>query len=136
MNKIIGKRLKLIRQNQNLSQLEFAKILGVSQSYYANIERGRYSLKIDFIICIKNKFNINPTWLLTGEGPMWLEPPDQCERDKEDIGESIKSWIDNFLKNASQEEMHWFKVQFSKCFPEFLEWMEERKKKYEEKNNV
>lgn len=130
MNNKIYTRIKEIRKKIGCTQKEFADTIGISQGHLSKIERGEYIPDKPILISIAYSYRINLDWLLTGEGPMWLESPDQCERDKQDIGESIKTWIDNFLKNASEEEKHWFKIQFSKCFPDFLEWMEKRKKKY------
>ena len=134
----ISERLRLLRKQLGLSQTEFANELGLKQRAVSHWERGNAEPSLKIIQLIRQKWSVSLDWLLIGEGPMYLDDSSyqQEEKNKQDIGESIKIWIDNFLKNASEEEKHWFKIQFSKCFPEFLEWMEERKKKYEEKNNV
>ena len=134
-------REKFINRLWDIINLKFegkwsllAKKANISPGSFKRYLDGKTKPGFEQLIRICKISNVNPTWLLLGEGPMWLESPDQCERDKEDIGESIKTWIDNFLKNASEEEKHWFKIQFSKCFPDFLEWMEEKQKK--EKKDV
>jgi DNA-binding XRE family transcriptional regulator len=42
--------LKSIRQHLSLTQDQMAKAVGVSRSYYANIERGRYRLNSEHLI--------------------------------------------------------------------------------------
>jgi transcriptional regulator with XRE-family HTH domain len=72
-NKNIAERLKLVRKSLKLTQKQLADIIGISQGFYANIEKSRYKIDHEHIIQLSNNFNINPTWLLTGEGEMFLD---------------------------------------------------------------
>lgn len=36
----------------------------------------------------------------------------------------ITRWLKEFWANASEDEKIWMKVQFRKCFPQFLEWLQ------------
>lgn len=67
--KNISKRLQKVREDQDLNQTEFAKKLGVSKQTYGKIEKNKRSLQINEVTIYKNKFNINPNWLLFDEGP-------------------------------------------------------------------
>lgn len=71
---IINDRIKMIRKDKNLTQIQFATKLGIKQSSLSNIESGETS-NIDerniMIIC--QLFNVNEEWLRTGVGKMYIE---------------------------------------------------------------
>ena len=58
-----------VRKNSNAKQGEFSKRLGVSRSAYINYERGDRELPSAFLLKLHAELSINPTWLLTGQGP-------------------------------------------------------------------
>ncbi|MFR2719021.1 MAG: helix-turn-helix transcriptional regulator, partial [Ruminococcus sp.] len=65
-------RIKLIRQNAGMTQQEFAKQIGVSRNTIATYETS-VRIPIDAIVLsICREFNINETWLRTGEGNMYM----------------------------------------------------------------
>lgn len=61
----IGARVRQVRGN--LSQREFAEILGFSQGFVGDIERGRSFPSIPFMIALNANFDCELNWLLTGE---------------------------------------------------------------------
>ena len=71
MKHTFGERFRLIRENQGLSQREFAQILGISQSGYSSVEKGDHAPSMVVASEIAVKFpQINLRWLLTGEDDM------------------------------------------------------------------
>ena len=71
-------RIKSIRQELGLSQEEFAKHLGFkSRGKIANIEFGKTEADQDFLRLICRTFNVNQTWLESGEGNMFLPLEDE-----------------------------------------------------------
>ncbi len=62
----VGERLKKVRGN--LSQTAFAKELGLDRQSIARYESGNRVIDANVIFILMVKFNIDPTWLLTGEG--------------------------------------------------------------------
>lgn len=68
-----GERIKLVRKQQNMNQTEFAKELAVSTTSICQLEVGKYNIsrRTKHILC--SRFHINPVWLDTGEGEMYLE---------------------------------------------------------------
>ena len=64
-------RLKEIRRHNKLSQTAFGKEVGVTLSSVQKWESGENAptSPVRFVIC--DKFNINRTWLETGEGEMF-----------------------------------------------------------------
>ena len=69
----LSERIRLVRKQNKLSQVKFAKILGVDGTYISKIETGKAnpSKTLIFFICIS--FGISRSWLNTGEGPMEAE---------------------------------------------------------------
>lgn len=63
-------RIKEIRLNRGFSQEEFGKRLGVTKSTISNIETGRFNLTDSMVKLICKEFNVDETWLRTGEGNM------------------------------------------------------------------
>jgi len=66
-------RLKLLREQLNLTQGEFAEKIGLGQSTWAMIEVGGRALNDRHIKLICGTFDINENWLRTGEGEMLAE---------------------------------------------------------------
>lgn len=67
----IHDRMRLIRQENNLTQSEFGDRLGISRDVYANIENNRLKkpeTKDPIIKLICKEFNISEEWLKTGNG--------------------------------------------------------------------
>jgi len=66
-------RIKRIRNILNISQNEFAKRLGISQSTLAMIEVNKRNFSDKHIKLICSEFNVNERWLRTGEGEVFNE---------------------------------------------------------------
>lgn len=58
INKILGNEIRKYREAQNLSQLEFAEMCGISRAYYGRIERGEHSATIELCLKISTKLGI------------------------------------------------------------------------------
>jgi transcriptional regulator with XRE-family HTH domain len=71
MNSEIIKRLIMIRKALELKQGVFAQILGVPQTTLSTIEHGKSPLQERYIKLICLTFNVNETWLRSGEGEMF-----------------------------------------------------------------
>lgn len=63
-------RIKLIRKEHNQTQQQFADTLGVSKNNIVNYEVGRRGPSAAVVQLICKEYNVNETWLLTGEGEM------------------------------------------------------------------
>ena len=68
-------RLKKLRKELNLTQAAFAEKIGLKQSAVGDIESGKNKLRAQNFNAICREFNVNPSWLKTGEGDMFLNPP-------------------------------------------------------------
>jgi len=65
--------IKELRKSIRLSQADFAKCLGYSQGYVADLERGRQKPSREFLEKIKKTFGVSSDYILYGS------PPDQVE---------------------------------------------------------
>lgn len=63
MNNITGKRIKLLRKKENLSQTELANLLGVSCSCIANYEQGLRGNSNDLLVKISEQFGVSLDYL-------------------------------------------------------------------------
>lgn len=69
----MNERMKKLRKALDITQQEFADKIGIKRNSYANYETGR-NVPIDaIIVSICREFNVNETWLRTGEGDMFVE---------------------------------------------------------------
>jgi len=77
-------RVKQIRLKGDDTQGSFAEKLGVERYVISSIEGARQNPTIDFIKLVKRKFNVDPWWLMSGEGEMTISygKGDQAELHK------------------------------------------------------
>jgi len=77
---MISERLKILINYMNLSQKDFAISIGLTPSSLNDILNGRTkNISKTLVIAIRYVYNINPSWLMTGEGEMFLSPSDVKE---------------------------------------------------------
>jgi len=63
----LGKRLKRIRKLNNMTQIEFARLIVVSQGTQSDIEKDRCKPSVDTLVSIRKSFKVDINWLLVGE---------------------------------------------------------------------
>jgi len=74
-------RIKYLIVQQNLTQTEFANIIGIQRSTLSHILSGRNKPSLDFTLKLLSKFtNINAEWLLNGEGSMYKSTSEDVKR--------------------------------------------------------
>ncbi len=80
----LHERIDQLVRHLPYSQKDLAEIIGVSLSRISNIKKGANKPNSDLIINILNKFReVNPYWLLLGEGEMFLKSSgDEIDYDK------------------------------------------------------
>jgi len=64
----LSDRIKEVRQDNNMSQKEFADVIGVNPSYISQIEKNRKFPSDRLIKTICSNFVVKEKWLKTGEG--------------------------------------------------------------------
>lgn len=68
-----GERIKQVRKSQKMTQAEFANEIAVSTTTVCQLEVGRYNISRSTKHILCSRFHINPDWLDTGEGEMYVE---------------------------------------------------------------
>jgi len=106
-------RLKILISETGLSQKEFAERINISSSAITQFIKGQSKgLNSDTIQSIISVYNINPTWLLTGEGEMFSSPPDAKDGKISytaitDISDITKTkWFKNLTKEQREIITH------------------------------
>jgi transcriptional regulator with XRE-family HTH domain len=116
----IGKRIREVRGS--LSQADFAAKLKVGQSTIARYEKGTRAPDADFILLLKENYQINPNWLITGEGPKkniqnGIDPNAQLSNITQVIIEH-QDMIREFQDQEKAMEFNQFLVEIEKHDPE------------------
>ncbi|WP_223192921.1 helix-turn-helix domain-containing protein [Paenibacillus sedimenti] len=62
----LGERIRGIRKNNQLNQIEFANMIGVSQGTLSELEQDKYKPSVDILIVIQEKFKVGIEWLIIG----------------------------------------------------------------------
>lgn len=105
----IFERLKYIRKTLNLTQKNFAKEIGMSQSGYGQIEIGDRPISDRLIKSICMAFNVNENWLRTGEGEMFIKVEDSIFKqlsEKYNLNEKDLSFIKHYLNMNPQNRQY------------------------------
>lgn len=61
-----NERLKELRKEKKMTQKEFSESIGISRTYYSNIENGTMPLTPQIIDMICFKFKVSKEWILNG----------------------------------------------------------------------
>lgn len=86
----LKERLKIVRGN--IAQEEFAEKMQVSKSTVSNYERGVRIPDAEYLIKICKTYNVNPTWLLTGEGGINWRKTELLKRIIKVTDDLFKKW--------------------------------------------
>lgn len=90
-------RLKQLRKALELTQQTFADRIGMKQNTIAQYEMGRTIPSDAIIFSICREFNVNETWLRTGEGDMFIQLT-RDEQIEQFVGELLKNEDDSFKR--------------------------------------
>lgn len=101
-------RIKTAREQLKLSQREMAKQMGISSSYFSEIESGKKKPGAEFLIKMACLFNISSDYLLHGKGNMYMPQGAIDIEDGFDFDRELKDmdslfWLmrrSNFLENT------------------------------------
>lgn len=69
----VGERIKEIRRELRISQKEFAEKIEISGSFLSEVEANKSKPGYEFLNNIILTFNVNPLYLMTGKGNMFLK---------------------------------------------------------------
>lgn len=111
-------RIKRVRNEAGLSQVEFADKLNLSRNYISLIEIGQREPSERTLNDICTKFGVNPVWLRTGVGEPFT-PVSRSEElaaifEKVEVGDDSKSRLIRAMARMPDE-----------AFPAFLQYIED-----------
>lgn len=90
--KAFGLRIKKVREYLGMKQKDFAESIGMASSSISEVECGKTSPGFEFFYKLSKKYKINPTYLLHGEGAMFLPEAEEADNKagpgKKDYGDS------------------------------------------------
>lgn len=112
-----AERLKELRKQAHLTQVELAKRLGIGQSSYADWERGKKKPTQENLVKISQVLNVSIDYLVGNS----------YEGVKEDELDNVELLFRMNSKGLTEEEKEIFKK-------ELIEFMEERKKSFNKGN--
>ncbi|GHT59754.1 hypothetical protein FACS1894109_16250 [Spirochaetia bacterium] len=73
----VNRRIKQIRQELRLSQVQFSRVISLSSGYLAGVEVEKRKVNERLVKLICSAFNVNEKWLKHGEGEMFSQGPDE-----------------------------------------------------------
>lgn len=76
MDDIMNKRLKMIRKALHMTQKDFAKKIGITNSGISKLEKGQNQITDQMAKAICRAYNVNYDWLINGEGEMFSNIPE------------------------------------------------------------
>lgn len=68
-----GERIKEIRKYLDLTMEKFGERLGVGKTAISKLENNERNLTDQMAVSICREFDVNETWLRTGEGEMFIQ---------------------------------------------------------------
>lgn len=91
----LGTRIKAVREQLRLNQVEFARKLNIDQSTLANYEMDRRSPKADMLIAIADISGVTVDYLLGRETGIKKELPDLTPKDEREIAKQLENMMNN-----------------------------------------
>lgn len=106
----MGNRIKSVREFADLTQLGFAKRLGINRGHVSNIETGKAIPSDQLIKLICSLFKINEDWLRHGIDPMVKPETDPDDRIQEvasdniiDVAKMLAQFYSAFLSSLDEQ---------------------------------
>jgi transcriptional regulator with XRE-family HTH domain len=93
----INQRILEVRKALKMSQTEFGKEIGVSRGVINNIDLNVVPAKPLLIQQICRAYNVNETWLTTGEGEMFIKQS-RTDEIAQFVGRTLATTEDTFQK--------------------------------------
>lgn len=94
----MGERLKLLREDLGLNQVEFSEKLNVTSATISKIEKGQRNLTDRMKNDICREFLVNKEWLETGIGEMFVDV--ETHGDISELMATVLADDDEFMKRV------------------------------------
>jgi transcriptional regulator with XRE-family HTH domain len=120
----MNERIALVRKSLGLTQEKFAEQVGLSRNFMWMIESGTRVPSDRTISDICREFNVNETWLRTGEGEMF----NQITR-----SEKIAAFLGDITENEGDDFKRRFVEMLAELEPEDWKLLERMAEKLQKK---
>ncbi|MBL6449504.1 LexA family transcriptional regulator [Fulvivirga sp. 29W222] len=101
------KRITMLRELLQLSQVKFAEKIRISQGALSQIESGKSQISLDTLRNLSNELNVNCNWVVNGVGEIFYDDTKQPDTtDKQKVFIDVKKANDLSLIPLVQEEAH------------------------------
>ncbi|MDR3337697.1 MAG: helix-turn-helix transcriptional regulator [Treponema sp.] len=103
----VHRRIKKLRHTLKLSQVKFAAAIFISNGYLAKIELEHCPVNERLISLISSKFDVNDSWLRSGEGAMFKRAAPGTSAEKQErmikvFNELYPNFQDHILKQMEE----------------------------------
>lgn len=95
----IGKNLKKIRKEKNLKQKDVAELVGISRSFYSDIENDRKNVSSSTLSKVSNALGVSVNYITTGEKTLYDLKDDELQ---EVFAKFTKNFKDKQLKRQGK----------------------------------
>lgn len=103
----IGERIINLQKKLGVNQGDFSKEINISQSVISRVESGKRPPSKALLNAMKIRYSVNPKWVLTGEGSMFLTAEDYIEKGIEIFGErKMSEGLIKVFKNPRFTKFH------------------------------
>ena len=109
-------RLKMIREESEMSMAAFGKEIGVSSASVCQFESGKRNPSRQTIMFLCDKFDVNMDWLMTGNGPKYIENATENK---------TAAWVTKELSNQADSFQKRFLAALSRLSPEQWDMVED-----------
>ena len=109
----LGNRIRQIRQSLDMSQTEFAELLGIDQRRVSRMEIGAGRIEPDHVTFFETKYNVSQKWILNGIGPMHTDgraevivsnPPFSMSAKENEENKYLKKRVADLEKQIERQE--------------------------------
>lgn len=91
----IGEKIKTLRKQNGLTQVNLAEKANISRSYLADIERDRYNASVDVLKLIAAALNVPLSMIFMEDSQMDnLSTPELNKKDKRDISKALNETLE------------------------------------------
>ncbi len=99
----VGERIKIIRKNRKINQVDFAKSLGISQTHVSKIEKNVENPSKTLLMFISHRYRVNLEWIEIGKGEIDLNYDFETEGCINQINTMVYQ-LEQVVKNLGQHD--------------------------------
>lgn len=110
---VIGDNVRRLRKIHNLNQIEFAKLIGVSQGSLSDIESGKSKPSVETVVSIHLKFGCSLEWLLNGTESQNKSVHDRSNLELNDLENELISAFRELDANNQMEAFEIVKIKLN-----------------------